>query len=273
MFTTAYLSQQYEPPLVSSGAVCHLNAGDILSYASLGQQLWKNLIASPADGAAQAAYDFVLGNTSSAEASDPAFNGVIGNESKNEYFSFDGGQYFTLNGAMTTFLESLHKNNAAYTLLAWYETPSVYDFYPTLFDNTTGGLSTKGLRWYGGSSGATELRIANGSAASLGKSAAVDSVTYPNVLMNAVALDEVVGANGLRFYSNDGTNERTSTEDSTYTAPSALAADYKFQIGANGIGGDRLANGHKMFEFMIYNRALTLSELQQNYDARKFRYL
>lgn len=90
-----------------SSVVVDLDATVSASYPGTGQT-WSNLTASPADGSAQTAYDFYLGDTSSAAADDPTFNGTAGSSSA--YWSFDGGDLFALkSGANTAFLNSLHK--------------------------------------------------------------------------------------------------------------------------------------------------------------------
>lgn len=91
---------------VLASAVLQVEATNTTSYGGTGQA-WANIIAAPADGSAQSAYDFRLGNSSGSESSDPTFTGTAGNSAA--YFALDGGDFFELSGANTTFLNAFHK--------------------------------------------------------------------------------------------------------------------------------------------------------------------
>lgn len=92
---------------VLSGVVFELDATIADSYPGTGTT-WANLTASPADGSAQTAYDFYLGNDGVTATQFPTFNGSAGDAAA--YWSFDGGDFFTLkSGANTDFLNNLHK--------------------------------------------------------------------------------------------------------------------------------------------------------------------
>lgn len=92
--------------VMPASAVFDLDATQIGSYPGSGQ-VWNNLIATPADGSAQSAYNFNLGATASASTDDPTFVGTAGAPSA--YFGLDGGDYFELSTGNTTFTKSLHK--------------------------------------------------------------------------------------------------------------------------------------------------------------------
>lgn len=101
-----------QAPLSSiiSSAVFDVDATIAASYPGSGQS-FRNLIASPADGALQSAYNLDVGGTSSAESNDPLFVGSGGLPS--DYFSATDAlnvQRFDISTDVnTTFLESLHK--------------------------------------------------------------------------------------------------------------------------------------------------------------------
>ena len=97
-------------------AVFELDAGLSASYGGSGET-FANIVIAPADGEGQTEYDFYRGADADVESDGPTFNGSAGNNSANELFSFDGGDYFTLAGGNTGFLNSLHKENAKFT---WY---------------------------------------------------------------------------------------------------------------------------------------------------------
>lgn len=99
--------------------VFDVDATQILSYPGTGQ-VWSNLVAAPADGSAQTAYDFNLGSSSSPGTDDPTFVGTAGSSSA--YFSTDGTDLFTLAGANTPLLRDLHKTTGAsnfWLAVAW----------------------------------------------------------------------------------------------------------------------------------------------------------
>lgn len=91
---------------VLASTVFDLDATIAASYGGSGQT-WANLIAAPADGSAQTAYDFYRGATSAANTDDPAFNGSAGDPAA--YWSTDGGDFWRLAGAKPDFLDALHK--------------------------------------------------------------------------------------------------------------------------------------------------------------------
>jgi len=107
---------------IVSGCVFDLDATLAASYDGT-SQLWKNLVPAPADGAAQAAYDFTLGATASASTDDPTFNGTAGSPAA--YFSTDGGDIFQL-PANTQFMKDLHKTTGGtnWTVVSTNRTPA-----------------------------------------------------------------------------------------------------------------------------------------------------
>lgn len=92
---------------VITSAVVDLDATKSASYTGSGQT-WANLIAAPADGAAQTDYDMYLGADNTATTDDPTFIGGAGSNAA--YFAMDGGDHFSLkSGVNTNFLKNLHK--------------------------------------------------------------------------------------------------------------------------------------------------------------------
>ncbi|MCM2343244.1 MAG: hypothetical protein NDJ24_01635 [Alphaproteobacteria bacterium] len=91
---------------VLASTVFDLDATIAASYPGSGQT-WANLTAAPADGSAQAAYDFYRGGTAAAHTDDPTFNGTPGDPAA--YWSVDGADFWRLAGAKTAFLNALHK--------------------------------------------------------------------------------------------------------------------------------------------------------------------
>jgi hypothetical protein len=69
--------------------------------------------------------DFYRGATASATTDDPTHNGTPGALSSNEYFSFDGGDYFRLTQSNPSWVNDMHKNNAAWSWILWVYTANV----------------------------------------------------------------------------------------------------------------------------------------------------
>lgn len=78
-------------PLIAS-AVADLDATNASSYSGSGKT-WANLVAAPADGSGQTAYDMWLGTNGSTDGSEPTFVGTA--DSQSALFTLDGADWFT----------------------------------------------------------------------------------------------------------------------------------------------------------------------------------
>lgn len=124
---------------VLASTVCDLDATIAASYGGSGTT-WANLVTAPADGSAQTAYDFYLGNGSTGTTY-PAFNASSGSAAA--YWSVDGGDYFSLkSGANTSFLNSLHKTTGGsdwwIAMALKYVTNSTGQYFSTARTGTAG---------------------------------------------------------------------------------------------------------------------------------------
>lgn len=97
----------------TANLVAFWDAADSGSWSGSGS--WQNLVTSPADGAAQSAYDLQLGSTSGSDANDPTFSGTPGGLSSSEYWSLSATTGFEL-PANTTFTDSMHHSDAEWTM-------------------------------------------------------------------------------------------------------------------------------------------------------------
>lgn len=125
---------------LTSGLQLCLDAGDIDSYPGSGIK-WLDTSGN--------GYDFNLGDGSTATTY-PTFNGSAGALSKNEFFSFDGGDYFSYDSANETWMDQLHNDGAVVsfiivhaasptTTILWFSTciPSANGFYFYTYDSNT----------------------------------------------------------------------------------------------------------------------------------------
>ena len=141
---------------VVSSCVFDVDATIAASYGGSGQT-WANLVTAPADGSAQAAYDFYLGAGSGGSSDDPTFTGTSGNAAA--YFSLDGGDYFTLKSASnTSFLNNLHKTTGGqdFWIAAAFQLADASAAWPVMGTNPT--TNDEGIRVHVSSGEAVTLR-------------------------------------------------------------------------------------------------------------------
>lgn len=186
-----------------------LDAGDNSSVASGSQTKWLDVSGN--------GYDFNRGSTSASQSSDPTFNGAPGGQSLNEYYSFDGGDYFTYDAANETWMESLHKNSATFTALFWHYAKGSVDLFTT-------GAST-GVTWSVDPVGIATLVCRNGGSLvayagyTTGGFSALDRWNCFGFSLNEAA-------STFEFAVNNGANSNSVT----YSSPSAGAASIVMQI-------------------------------------------
>lgn len=96
---------------LSSGLKLCLDAGDIASVTSSSATKWLDRSGN--------GYDFYRGSGSGSDSADPTFNGAAGGQSKSEFYSSDGGDYFTYDTTNESWMNNIHKNSARFTLAFW----------------------------------------------------------------------------------------------------------------------------------------------------------
>lgn len=243
---------------LTSGLQLCLDAGDAASYSS--GQSWLDTSGN--------GYDFFRGATSGAEASDPTFNGTAGRRSSGEYWSFDGGDYFRYDSANETWMNSLHKDNAKFTMMAWMYTGNIAVGSPVMCSavNTT----QVGILWQIGSSERSEFIACTGSGAALANTAPAGlAMPVSDWGCLALSLDEAVGANGGLWFMNGLISGFTST----YSSPSASNATNTMELGAKGAGVDPCENTTKLGMFAAWSGvALTQTQLNALYQTTRGRF-
>lgn len=203
---------------VVSSAVFQHDATFAASYDG-SSQTWANLITSPADGSAQTAYDMVLGTTSSPATNDPTFVGSAGSAAA--YWSFDGGDRFTLSGSNTTFLNALHKTTGGTSF--WLLTAL------RVGDSTTSTL-VLGTNSSGSSLLGIRLNQASADTASVFQG---DGTSSKNI---GTSVPMTVGADTLVLTSYDGANLRqwvnTRSKVTTASTLNTATLDANNQLSA-----------------------------------------
>lgn len=205
-----------------------LDAATISSYA--GGQSWLDLSGG--------GYDFFRGADGTSDAAEPTFNGAINGGSSSEYWSFDGGDYFTYDTTNETWMENLHKNNAIFSwiIVAYIGAGSTAQ---AMIGNASGVGGGIGIGIYVSSADAYKFRALSASAQS--------DLTHGTTVTTGAwhffggAVNEATGANGSRLVLDGTATQYTST----YTTPSASNASNTLKIGRGG-NGSNLTNNSRI---------------------------
>lgn len=237
-----------------------LDAGDSSSYSS--GQKWLDLSGN--------GYDFHLGAGSSASSDDPTFNGSAGGLSRNNYFSFDGGDVFTYDSSNETWMDNLHKNNATFTIAGWFYTSTTNDDH-VLFGT---GAATTGIVVKAHGDGTVRINVYNGSSSEL-EITTSDAMSDEAYHFFALSLDEAGGSSGSFFYL-DGDYMQVSSADTfngAYSSPSSDAASTMEIGGRPGSGSpDELLSGDRIAGFMAWSTNLSKANLDTLYASTKVRF-
>lgn len=243
--------------LTANLQIC-LDAGDPLSWTGTGK--WQDRSGN--------GYDFNLGDGSTGTTF-PTFNGSVGSTTGN--WSFDGGDYFTYDTTNEAWMETLHKNNAVFSMVCFfYQGASTSESY-VFATNTTSG--TIGLQ-YITSNGSQVLYVTNGSGTVL--QVQTDGAVSANGWhMIGVSLTEATGAGGGFFYL-DGAYAQVAaanTFTSTYASPSSSSASLTAALAALG-GGTAAANAAdiKLSSQAAWTSALSKANMDTLWTAMRGRF-
>ncbi len=237
--------------LFPANSVFDLDATIAASYSS--GQLWKNLITSPADGAAQSAYDFYLGANNSTSTDDPTFTGTAGNP--NAYFACDGGDYFTLAGVVSNAptINTMHQRLPHSLIMCLYHdeaSATTQSFFTSgnSSDSTNVCLSYK----CGSSQFFYRQRlltgVVNGTRSSVSGSSAGNKII---IFSYNPATDSVIS------WLNTSSGTTTSV---VFTSTSLTQTGSAPKIGAVGAGLDTFINGTKIYSCALLNSTITDSD-------------
>jgi hypothetical protein len=212
-------------------------------------------------------HDFFRGAAGTGEATDPTQNGTPGALTSAEYWSFDGGDFFTYDTTNETWMQNLHKDNAAYSAAMWVFAPSALgatnnDLIATRQPSATGWQMD-----IPGTTGRLQLFVGNG-AGSVCNPATTATVNANAWNFVACSLDESVGANGCVLQINDTQELKTST----YTSPSSGDAAGTMKIGGSVAPGNMLVSGFRIASLSMWSRALSAAELTNYLNATRDRY-
>jgi hypothetical protein len=233
---------------LTSGLKVLLDAGDIASVASGSQTKWLDISGN--------GYDFNRGSGSGSDSADPTFNGVVGRQSSGEFYSSDGGDYFTYDSANETWMNNLHKDNARFSVAAWVNLPNTPDNQYILSTDNGGGPGI--------------YLLADNGHAFLGVLGSALAFASDNVI--------VVGGAGWAFVGlsvNEPGNSciwnvrgTPSSGTCTYSAPSSASASDTMRIGYRA--GGVLSNGSRIANLAVWEgTSLTAAQLAAMFTATR----
>jgi len=226
-----------------------LDAGDGGSVASASQAKWNDVSGN--------AYDFFRGADGSSSSDDPTFNGVIGRQSAGEFWSCDGGDFFTYDSSPEAFMSAWHKDGALFTVCGW-----AYLVGSTMLVFTRSpGISLN----LGTNIPAYTFNMTNDTVTQ-----SFGSGTFPGASVNrwdfwGLAVNE--SASSFLFYLNGD----ALTFSTSYSSPSVNAAG-SFRIGANNSGGNLAPAGTRFGSLAAFSSALSQAQLGQIFSATRGKY-
>ena len=201
-----------------------LDAGDLASVASGTQDKWTDLSGG--------GYDFYRGTGTGSDAADPTFNGTVGGQSSGEYWSFDGGDYFTYDSVSEAWMNNLHKDGARFTVAMWVQLPASGGqiFLVSSYQATVAGITLKSSL----ASNHIEFRVGNGGDAFL----ATKTGTAHTGAWVFVGLSVDESGNSCLW----NVNGSTQADACTYLSPSTGAADIPMTLLSSGAADKRAAS-------------------------------
>ena len=240
-----------------------VDAGSATSYSGSGQ-VWNDLSGN--------SVNFNRGTDNSSSTDDPTFNGSSGGLSSSEFWSFDGGDFFELENANPSWIDTFHKDGATLTLMIWIKfaannAGNTGIISTAGLDSGTFGISlvrdTAILRVAVEKNGGTVLQKDSGSGLSNGDWSLI-----------GVSIDENGGGASGWLYDT-GTYAQVSSSDTwnpAYSTPGTDPASFRIHVGVAGDEAGALGNGDNVAAVFLFDAALTKANMDTIYDAQKGRF-
>jgi hypothetical protein len=228
------------PPIVTNGLVLALDASNIRSYIS-GSNTWNDLSGNGNNGT------LVNG---------PTFSGANGGN-----LTFNGTNQY-----VSTPIQSLSR---PCTLSVWVNFNSLTG-YQTIFGQDTPTAISRGRFYFQKAGSTTEgliLNVVNFSIVLSNNTIVLANAINPVVTNQWYNYSAVLTTTALSLYEN-GILQNTVNDSNTFLTPNTtitLNAGYFSDAIVDFVNG-------KSSSFLVYNRALSATEIQQNYNAQKSRF-
>lgn len=228
---------------LTSGLLVCLDAGDSTSYSGSGQT-WADLSGN--------GNDWHLGAGSGASTDDPTFNGTAGRLSVAEYFSVDGGDFFTIKSQPSAF-DDFHQLNGAGTILLISRGPDGSGNQPLFSDMDADG---DGIGVWLVRTAAEKLNFRCADNGLEYADTSTDSIPANTWGLVGVAFDENAQTGTLYVH---GADEAMTTVN--YPSPSASGANGAARVGTQADGTDFLQSGYRVAVVMIWSTELSVANL------------
>lgn len=206
----------------------------------------------------------MLGNSTSATTDDPTFNGTINGQGSSEYLSFDGGDFVKKETANSTWIDTLHMDNAVWSMILWcYVSTGQY-----VLAGTMNGSATE-VGVFIELAGSTKLRLLVGTSTGF----AGDFTSTGDVLRNAwnmisISFDET-STSGGRFALYSTASTSVNTFDAVHTSTTSTATR-KLSLYADGANGNIVTNLFRARSaFFWQGTALSTTNIQNIFDQTK----
>lgn len=257
--------------LTTNLQIC-LDAGASDSYTS--GETWTDLSGN--------GNHFYRGADGTADGANPTFNGAVGAQSANEYWSFDGGDYFTLVPSVSTWMTNTYQNNSICSLCAWVYIPAAAytanpsdhilplfsvlqssDALPTFFVSVEEDASRV-------DTGSIKLLINNDTSTTVSLQSYADGVyaSGDTWVFVGISYDES-GSNGNAKFRMNG----LSATDSETPAGTTFSTDTTGIVARIGRGNTVYAkNTTRMAQIAVWDAYKTPDEMTSIYNATKSRY-
>jgi hypothetical protein len=230
------------PPIVTNGLVLHLDAANSKSYVS-GSTIWNDLSGNGYNGTLTNGPTF-----DSANGGNIVFDGI------DDYVAFNNTSTI-LNGlsaaSMNMWINVTRKGGGGYQTIAGWRDDTDTDFFLLLLDSAGVTVNTE-----------FRTRTSSGAVSDV-------NINYTSYFGSWNFISTVVSSNRTDLYINGILVGSNTSKTGVFGA-----ASNQFRIGSNPnldpINTYQMQG--RMANFLAYNRALTATEITQNYNAQKSRF-
>jgi hypothetical protein len=243
---------------IPENLVMHLDASNTVSYPGSGA-VWKNSISSPADGSSQTDWDFNING--------PTFNGTAGTGFPSNYFSFGTNKYMIKGLSGNTFYNTMHWGTSEWTWSVIIEPLANPTSEQPIFCNywNPGGAQGNPITLYRrpGAEGLGRMFMFWGDGT--GDRGGYERGLNTDLSSGTFIITASYGGNGKEtvYTCNDTqaigaaiVNNDTSTAQ---TYPS-------ISLGSVPAGGKYLADGAKIYNWMLWNKTMTAEQHLQLFE-------
>lgn len=213
-------------------------------------------------------YDFFLGTDATAQTTDPTFNGAVGKRSSGEYFSFDGGDYFSYDTTNESWMKALHKAGAvSFVALVYLGSDALCDIVAT----SAAGASYRGCTlYYSATNNKFQFTTYDTTPASvtIGSAGPDISASLPGLFF--VGLTTTIGSGSAYTINVNGVNYSDAWGA---FAPSVTDPTYDMKIGSLADANNKDPSGTRLHALSVWQgTALTADNLTAIWNSVRSKY-